>query len=97
MIIRIVKMTFKEERIDTFLENFNANKEKIRAVEGCEHLELLNDVDNENIFFTYSYWQSVDHLNQYRESNLFKNIWKNTKIHFSDKPQAWSVKRKISV
>jgi hypothetical protein len=90
-------MTFKENGVETFLENFNTNKEKIRAVEGCEHLELLNDVENENIFFTYSYWQSVDHLNQYRDSNLFKTIWKNTKIHFSEKPQAWSVRRKTSV
>lgn len=97
MIIRIVKMTFKEDRIETFLENFNANKEKIRAVEGCEHLELLQDVNKENIFFTYSYWQSVGDLDQYRKSNLFKTIWKNTKVHFSDKPQAWSIKRKVLV
>ena len=41
MFIRIVKMSFAEENIETFLENFHNNKEKIRAVDGCHLLELL--------------------------------------------------------
>jgi hypothetical protein len=30
MLIRVVRMTFKEESVGEFLENFEANKEKIR-------------------------------------------------------------------
>ena len=55
MFIRIVKMSFAKENVEEFLENFDINKEKIRAVDGCEFLQLLRDKDNTNQFFTYSF------------------------------------------
>ncbi|MFD0762941.1 putative quinol monooxygenase [Lutibacter aestuarii] len=91
MLIRIVKMTFKTSEIDTFLENFNANKEKIRNFKGCNRLELLRDKNNPTIFFTYSYWETETHLETYRNSELFKTVWSKTKILFNNKPEAWSV------
>ncbi len=52
MFIRIVKMSFAEDQVDAFLKNFHENKEKIRAVEGCQLLELLRDKDNpQSIFY----------------------------------------------
>ena len=47
MLIRIVRMTFKEENVGEFLENFEANKEKIRNFPGCNHLELWQDENNQ--------------------------------------------------
>ena len=91
MFIRIVKMGFEPSKVNLFLKNFNTNKHKIRNVEGCRLLELYNDRTLGNVFFSYSYWESEAHLNAYRNSDLFKEIWKNTKILFNEKPQAWSV------
>lgn len=95
MIIRIVKMTFKPEKVNEFLEVFNSSKQHIRNMEGCTHLELLNDIDAANIFFTYSYWNSENDLNSYRDSELFKNVWAKTKILFDAKAEAWSVEQKV--
>jgi len=89
--IRIVKMTFSPENVDAFLENFNENKTHIRNFEGVEHLELLRDKNNPNIFFTYSYWKSEEYLEKYRVSDLFKGVWKKTKPLFSADAEAWSV------
>lgn len=91
MIIRIVKMTFDPSKVSDFLEVFDASKERIRSFEGCTHLKLLNDVSNANIFFTYSHWQSEKHLNAYRDSELFKTTWTQTKKLFVARPEAWSV------
>ena len=91
MIKRIVKMEFKVENIDSFKTLFDSNKEKIRAFEGCKHLELWQDVNNKSTFMTYSFWNSESDLENYRHSELFKRVWANTKILFSDKPRAWSV------
>lgn len=91
MIKRIVKLTFKESEIDTFLNVFESKKNKIRAFNGCSHLELWRDVKMPNVFFTYSFWESEKDLNAYRHSDLFKKTWKITKALFSDKPEAWSV------
>ncbi len=91
MLVRIVKMTFKTDKVDTFLTNFNENKEKIRNTNGCNFLELYRDKTNPNIFFTYSYWETAQDLENYRNSNLFKKVWKKTKVLFNDKPEAWSV------
>ena len=95
MIIRIVKMTFMPEKVNEFLEIFNSSKQRIRNFEGCSHLELLNDINSPNIFFTYSYWQSETHLNNYRDSELFGSVWKRTKPLFSAKTEAWSVEQKL--
>ena len=93
MIIRIVKMTFEADKIDDFLKIFDESKEKIEAFDGCSHVELLNDVRNPNIYFTYSIWASEDHLNTYRNSKLFKTTWATTKALFADKSQAWSLEQ----
>ena len=97
MFVRIVKMDFKPENVPTFLDIFNSSKNKIRAVKGCELLELYRDKNNPNIFFTYSYWTDEDALENYRTSALFKKVWGATKILFQNKPQAWSVDKVTSL
>lgn len=90
MIIRIVKMNFKPAEVNTFKQLFETYKSKIRASEGCNHLDLLQDINTPTIFFTYSHWLSEEHLNNYRNSALFEEVWAQTKILFQDKPAAWS-------
>jgi heme-degrading monooxygenase HmoA len=97
MIIRIVRMTFQEDKIEDFLEIFNRSKQYIRAFDGCQHLELLRDKNTPNILMTYSYWNSEKHLNIYRDSELFKSTWAATKVLFADKPVAFSSERIESV
>jgi quinol monooxygenase YgiN len=90
MLIRIVRMTFKPEKTAEFLEIFRNSKARIRAFEGCQHVELLQDLHQPNIYSTYSLWDSEEHLNNYRDSELFGQVWPATKTLFADKPQAWS-------
>ena len=97
MIVRIVKMGFHEHYVEEFLNNFNANKLKIRSFIGCQFLELYRDKKNPSMFFTYSYWESEDHLEVYRQSDLFKNVWAKTKPLFNAKPEAWSVYKVITL
>jgi quinol monooxygenase YgiN len=84
-------MSFKSDKVDDFLIIFNDNKEKIRNTNGCNFLELYRDKTDLNIFFTYSHWKTEQDLENYRNSDLFKNVWAKTKILFNDKPEAWSV------
>ena len=89
-------MSFDPAKIDEFLGNFDSVQEKIRNFEGSNFLELYRDQNNTNIFFTYSYWDSETDLNKYRNSDLFKSVWANTKPLFNDKPEAWSVDKLAS-
>ena len=91
MFVRIVKMSFEASNIETFLQNFNNNKEKIRNTKGCRLLELYRDKKEPTLFFTYSYWESEQDLENYRNSELFKTVWAKTKILFNKKSEAWSV------
>ena len=91
MFVRIVKMSFQPEKIEEFLNNFNTKKEFIRNSPGCRLLELYRDKTHPNIFFTYSYWDTEQDLENYRNSDLFKGVWAQTKVLFNDKPLAWSV------
>lgn len=84
-------MTFRPEDVSTFLTLFDAKKRFIAAFPGCSHLDLLRDQDEENVFFTYSIWDSADDLDVYRRSDLFKEVWAETKKLFTAAPEAWSM------
>lgn len=90
MITRIVKMTLQPEKVSEFLSFFDTIKHQINTFEGCKGVKLLQDKNQPNILFTYSLWKSEEDLNNYRHSELFGKVWPATKIHFADKPEAWS-------
>ena len=90
MIIRIVRMTFVSEKTDEFLEIFNKYKRQIRMQPGCQHLELLQDHHQKNVYTTYSHWNTEDDLNNYRYSETFGLVWPATKALFYEKPVAQS-------
>lgn len=92
MLIRIVRMTFYEDKVDDFLKIFEESKHKIRAFPGCNHLELHRDYNANHIFSTYSYWDSEEAINNYRNSDLFKSVWSRTKVLFAEKTMAFSHK-----
>jgi len=91
MIKRIVKMSFHPEKVEDFKALFKANYQKIASFEGCSHVELLQDMNNPSIFFTYSIWKDENCVENYRQSELFAGVWSATKLLFNNKPEAWSV------
>jgi heme-degrading monooxygenase HmoA len=57
---------------------------------GCMHVELLKEVKEGQIYFTRSIWHHENDLNNYRNSELFKGVWTDTKALFDAKPEAWT-------
>ncbi len=97
MIIRIVRMHFTESGLNSFLEIFHANKIAIRNFEGCTHLELLKDSDNDFIYTTLSHWDDPDSLERYRKSALFRSVWGRVKRLFAERTQAFSLVKFIDL
>ena len=97
MFVRIVKMSFQEDKISNFLDNFEVIKEKIRNTPGNRLLELYQDKNNPSILFTYSYWETEADLENYRKSKLFDEVWTFTKKLFNDKPEAWSLDKLVTL
>ena len=97
MFVRIVKMSFHEENIPAFLENFELMKTKIRNAHGNRLLELYQDKNDACVFFTYSYWETEEDLENYRKSVLFNDVWAFTKKLFNAKPEAWSVDKLVTL
>lgn len=97
MIIRIVKMEFEEHLIPDFLQIFAASREKIRSFPGCTHLQLLQGEADPCVFFTYSHWDGEDELDVYRNSDLFRTVWRNTRKLLRAAPKAWSLTDRTEV
>lgn len=97
MIIRIVRMHFKEDGLDRFLEIFQKHQFAIRNVEGCTHLELLKDVNHPLVYTTLSHWEKASDLEAYRNSALFNEVWGQVKVLFSSSPQAFSLEKFIEL
>jgi heme-degrading monooxygenase HmoA len=90
-------MHFTEAGVDEFLTIFNRNKVAIRNFQGCSHLELLRDYDDQNCFTTLSYWNNTDNLNAYRKSQLFEEVWGQVKSLFSERSQAFSLEKFVEL
>ncbi|MDE5424148.1 antibiotic biosynthesis monooxygenase [Ancylomarina sp. DW003] len=93
MIVRFVKLEIQNQHIADFKILTSGEKEEIMAFEGCSFLEILQDVNNKNLFFSHSHWESEEALNKYRDSAFFRGNWKQVKEWFSAKPEAWSLER----
>lgn len=91
MIVRIVKMHFKPGHTKEFLEYFKTIKSQIEAMPGLVRLKLYEDASNPNILFTHSTWLNESYLNKYRNSELFAEVWPQTKALFQEKAEAWSL------
>ena len=95
MIRRIVKMVFQEAEVKPFLSLFEKVQPTIESFAGCHKVEVLQDVSDPTIIFTYSLWDSDADLQAYRQSDFFAATWKSTKALFADRPEAWSVQEPI--
>lgn len=93
MIIRIVKMTFEPSGVEEFIRIFSGAQHKIETFPGCKGVDLTRDILQPNVFITISIWESLASLDHYRNSELFKTTWAQTKLLFSERPDAWSVEK----
>lgn len=89
MITRIVKLAIQPRSPEgqSFRELFGEIKSKIAGQPGCHGVELL---ESEKHFFTYSHWTEERFLLDYRQSELFGEVWPKTKALFYDRPEAWT-------
>ena len=97
MLTRIVRMEFHPQHVDDFLAQFDRVKHSIRSFPGVRHLELHRDASQSNVFYTYSKWDGEEHLETYRQSDLFQGAWAEVKVWFAAKPQAFSLYEEMVV
>ncbi len=95
MLIRIVRMHFTQAGVEQFLQIFDENKQAIRDVKGCSHLQLLRDIHDPLTYTTLSHWDNAESLELYRNSDLFKRVWGRVKTLFSERSQAYSLEKYI--
>ncbi|MFT6815405.1 MAG: heme-degrading monooxygenase HmoA [Sphingobacteriales bacterium] len=91
MIKRVVKLEIKDSSRAEFEGIVAKYKPFIEKSKGCSKLDILQDVNNPTIYFTYSYWNTEEDLDEYRHGSLFKEVWALFKPHFNAKAEAWSL------
>ena len=95
MITRIVRMKVAPENVTTFQNYFKESFTKIRNFSGCCDLSLHTDINEKGVVITFSRWESEAHLNDYRDSDVFKSTWEKVKPLFITKPVAFSMEELI--
>ncbi|MBC7744014.1 MAG: antibiotic biosynthesis monooxygenase [Flavobacterium sp.] len=91
MITRIVKLNLHPQYSKKFEQIFYQSRASIENFDGCQTTTLFKVSGTESQYFTISYWQSEKHLENYRASLLFKNIWQQVKPLFSSKAEAYTL------
>jgi heme oxygenase (mycobilin-producing) len=97
MITRIVKMYFNETTAPQFLAVFERHKIAIRNFSGCSQLQLVKEMDVPFCYCTVSRWDSLESLENYRNSALFIEVWREVKPLFIRKTDAFSLEDFITI
>ena len=92
MIKRIVRMEFRPDAVQDFLQVFNETCDQIRAFPGILKLELHRDTTQDHVFYTLSHWENEAALHTYRDSTLFRGVWPRTKALFAAPPQTFTLR-----
>lgn len=95
MIVRIVELSIHPEKLANAKQLLIEVAPKVRGMKGCSFLEILDDIHDVSRFTTYSYWESEEDLNRYRDSETFLVFWKAIKPNFKAKARAWSSERLV--
>ena len=66
MIIRIVKLSFQEDKLADFLAHFENVKWEVASFPGCQGMRLLQDLKNPNRVMTDREGESEEALENYR-------------------------------
>ena len=90
MIVRVVRLRLRPSKVQDFENVFKENRRAIEAQSGCHGVELLRDAEDEHVRGTLSRWESQDHLDAYRRSVLFGEVWPLTKTFFEAPAEVWS-------
>jgi quinol monooxygenase YgiN len=91
MILRVVKMVVDQNKIDVFNHFMsNVKMEKIK-LEGCVHYDHFGDKQYQNVFYSYTIWESERYLNKYRKSELFREVSSTLRSLCLTEPTAWTV------
>ncbi|MEY3052312.1 MAG: hypothetical protein RLY31_2097 [Bacteroidota bacterium] len=93
MLTRVVRMTFRKEEVPAFLRLFDRYRALILASPGCTFLSLHHDLEDPAVLFTISRWEDAAALERYRSSELFLEVWRQTKVLFAAPAMAWSLKQ----
>lgn len=91
MITRIVKLHVQPDKAGMFTEAFQRVQARILTSPGCQSVQLHQDLDHPDVYFTISTWDQPGDLEAYRQSTTFKEVWPEVKAWFASPAQAWTL------
>ena len=92
MITRLVKLSIRPDEAAEFEAIFHRSQALIEAFDGCQKTNLFKVADAGSQYFTISYWNTTECLENYRSSTLFREVWSTVKPLFSARAEAWTLK-----
>lgn len=90
-LVRIVRLSFREEHLDDFLQFYAQVQPQIAAFEGCMEVQAFRDNEQHTVIYTMSRWTNAAYLENYRQSDFFRDTWAQVSRWFEEKPQAFSL------
>ena len=92
MIKRVVRLTLKDDAsINAFQEIYRSRNPFTKGVKGCREVKVLKDVDHDDVYYTFSIWDSNEDLEAYRQSNYFAETWPMVKAQLAKRAEAFSM------
>lgn len=89
MILRLVGLPVHPDRVEELERAFAGARPRIAALPGCHRVTLLRTGDDDKPdFLTLSVWTGREDLEDYRRSELFKDIWPAIRQTLREKPWA---------
>jgi quinol monooxygenase YgiN len=90
MIVRLVSLSFKPDKLEEFKQLYEEVVHQIRAHPGCLFVQLVTDTGGQGDCYTISHWRSQESLDAYPHSQFFRGVWPRIKEMLREKPWAQS-------
>lgn len=84
-------MKIKEHCLADFQQLMLTLNNEIRCVDGCKHLEVLNDKADNLTIFSMAIWESEKAIDKYKKTDLYKTVWKQLNEYIAGEPHIWTV------
>ncbi len=91
MITRIIKLHLKPEYVEEFKTYASQVVTDVKAIQGCNMVDILVDKNDHSVWFIYAIWESEYHLNRYRRSKINIEMVRKVKPWLEKEIQAWTV------
>lgn len=95
MVVRLVALRVQTDRQAELAAVLAESYPRVRAVSGCQGIQILQDVTDSLRYVSWSLWDTVEALEAYRAGPVYAEVWPRIRACLAERAQAQTLEVRI--